>query len=73
MKKHPICQHFQIVMLRNMALLAALLVTVLALQGMAISAPLPGEEHLPVFKITIQSLCHPTEIPSHGKQRNHIS
>jgi len=73
MKKHPINQHFQIVMLRSMALLAALLFKVLALQGMAISAPLPGEEHLPVFKRPIHSLCHPTEIPAPEKLRNQIS
>jgi hypothetical protein len=73
MKKHPICQHFQIEMLRNMALLTALLVKVLALQGMAISAPLPGMEHLPGFKRSIQSLFHPTEIPSPEKLRNYIS
>jgi iron complex transport system substrate-binding protein len=42
MKKHPICLHFQIVMLRNMALIAALLVIVLALEGTAISATIPG-------------------------------
>ena len=41
MKKHPICLHFQIVMLRNMALIAALLVIVLAFEGTAISAPPP--------------------------------
>jgi hypothetical protein len=46
MKKHPICLHFQFVMLRNMELFAALLVIVLALQGTAISAPPPGPESL---------------------------
>jgi hypothetical protein len=52
---------------------AALLVKVLALRGMAISAPLPGEEHLPVFKRSMQPLCHPTEIPAPEKLRNQMS